>query len=105
MQAVNEIARRSEAWRCHQDAFVIFDAVLAALYIEVIDDVSISDEGKVELVGGVCRPRLLSPELPGEQTSERRTSQSGEFSSIQHGYLSEWPHELEDDLSSELQDA
>src|ERR1700752_3347029 len=46
MQAVAEVARRSKARGCHQNTFVIFDAVLAPLHIEVVDDMSIGDEGE-----------------------------------------------------------
>ena len=71
--------------RCgDQDAFIVFDAVLAAFYIEVVDDVGVRDEGKVELVRRSRPAHLLSPELPGEQAAERSAGHRVELSAIEH---------------------
>jgi hypothetical protein len=87
-ERVDEVAGGGEARRGDEDAFVVFDAVLAAFDVEVVDDVGVGDEGEVELVGGGGRADLLSPKFLGEQVSERGAGECCELSAIEHGSTS-----------------
>jgi hypothetical protein len=49
IQRVDEIARGGIPRCSHEDAFVILYSVLASLYIEVIDDVGVGYERKIEV--------------------------------------------------------
>jgi hypothetical protein len=84
VERVDEVARGGEARRSDEDALVVFDAVLAAFDVEVVDDVGVGDEREVELVGRGRRADLLSPEFLGEQASERGAGEGCELSAIHH---------------------
>ena len=61
-QRVDEVARSRETRRRHQDAFVVLDSVLAALHVEVIDDVRVGHESDIKAVARRQRPYLTRPE-------------------------------------------
>jgi hypothetical protein len=82
MQRVDEVASGGVTRGGDEDALVVFDAVLGAFDVEVVDDVGVGDEGEIELVRRGSCPGLLSPELPSEQATEGCSAEGGELSTI-----------------------
>ena len=56
IERVDQISRRGKPWRRKENALIVFDAVLAALDVIVVDDVGICDKSEVEGVGRRGRP-------------------------------------------------
>jgi hypothetical protein len=48
IERVNQISRGGKPRGSQEDALIVFNAILASLYIEVVDDVGIGDKGEVE---------------------------------------------------------
>src|SRR3954453_9044023 len=69
-ERVDEIPRSDEARRGDQDALVIFDSVLTAFHIKVVDDVGIRNEGNIKASSSGLDRDLTRPQRAREVGSK-----------------------------------